>query len=355
MNPNQPVSHDGGESVLALTNLFLRHRRALVALPAALAAAAAAVSLLQGGTFVAESRIMARGVESAAPDVAGLAAQFGLTIPASPRGDNILFYAELATSTELLQRLALTRLGADSSPPKATSPELRLVDLYGGGKRSPDERLRAATARLRRAIRTRTDNRSGILTISLAAPQRHLAVQLNRRLLELLNEFNLERRQSQASSERQFVETRLREAETELHVAEDSLRRFLEQNRHYQDSPRLGFEAARLERRVDLRQQVFVSLAQARERARIEEVRNTPVITVIDGPESSVRPAAFIVRRSVIAALLGIVLAALYVVAMARLREARHSRPQDARDFDELRRAITRELRLDKLWRPLRS
>ncbi len=46
------------------------------------------------------------------------------------------------------------------------------------------------------------------------------------------------------------------------------------------------FEHDRLERPVSMRQELVTAMAQAYEQARVDEVRNTPVITVIDQPES---------------------------------------------------------------------
>src|SRR2546428_650042 len=98
--------------------------------------------------------------------------------------------------------------------------------------------------------------------------------------LALVNTFNLERRQSRAAQEKRFVETRRTEARDELQVAEDRLKSFLERNRDYRNSPQLVFDQERLAREVALRQQLLTSLSQAYEQARIDEVRDTPVITV---------------------------------------------------------------------------
>src|SRR5690606_31231281 len=106
-------------------------------------------------------------------------------------------------------------------------------------------------------------------------PWPELSELLNRELLNLVGEYNMQRRQSNAAAERSFVEARLEESRHELVGAESDLKSFMEQNRRFDEAPQLRLEAARLQRRVDLRQQVYASLAQAYEQARIEEVRNT--------------------------------------------------------------------------------
>src|SRR5207245_3853543 len=110
------------------------------------------------------------------------------------------------------------------------------------------------------------------------------------RLLAGLNQFNLSARQSQAAAERRFVEGRLEEARASLRAAEDALQRFLQANRQIANSPQLTFQRDRLDRDVTLQQQLVTGLVQQYEDARIREVRDTPVITVIERPAIAVRP-----------------------------------------------------------------
>ena len=58
---------------------------------------------------------------------------------------------------------------------------------------------------------------------------------------------------------------------------------FLEANRE-SGAPRLTLAADRLQREVTFREEVVNGLAQQYENARIREVRDTPVITVIERP-----------------------------------------------------------------------
>jgi uncharacterized protein involved in exopolysaccharide biosynthesis len=112
------------------------------------------------------------------------------------------------------------------------------------------------------------------------------------RLLDGLNHFNRITRQSQAREERRFTEARLADAQASLRAAEDALQRFLEGNRQFSASAALKFQQDRLQREVQLQQQVVTSLAQQYEENRIREVRDTPVITVIDPPVLAARPDA---------------------------------------------------------------
>jgi uncharacterized protein involved in exopolysaccharide biosynthesis len=190
-----------------------------------------------------------------------------------------------------------------------------------------------------------TSRDANLVTLSTRAEQASLAVQINQRLLELLNEFNLQKRQSRAAAEREFTERRMLEAQQELEHTEGDLRRFLEQNREYQSSPQLRFEAGRLERRVQLRQQVYLSLAQAFEQARIDEVRDTPVITVIERPEFSVRRARSRLVDALVWAVLALAVAIVVALGRDYIWRERAAGVSDYREFLDLRAKLVQSFR----------
>src|SRR5262249_39127465 len=77
------------------------------------------------------------------------------------------------------------------------------------------------------------------------------------------------------------------------------------------------FEYDRLLRAVTMQQQVYSSLAQAFEQARIDEVRNTPVLTLVDPPNLPAEPdRRWLLAKALLAALLGAMIGAL--VALVR-------------------------------------
>jgi uncharacterized protein involved in exopolysaccharide biosynthesis len=172
-------------------------------------------------------------------------------------------------------------------------------------------------------------------------------------MVDLVNRFNLERRQSNASQEREFIEGQLSRAESALHAAEDSLRRFLEQNRNYQNSPSLRFRHERLQRRVSLRQQVFSSLSESYQQARIDEVRNTPVITVVQPPELPARPDP---RQLLLKGALGLVLGGMLGVFGAfgheMMTATRQRDPDDYAEFERLKQEARDELA--RIWKEIR-
>ena len=187
------------------------------------------------------------------------------------------------------------------------------------------------------AVATRT---TGMVTVNVRTESPVVSMRIAERLLEGLNRFNLVTRQSQAGEERRFTEARYEAARLSLREAENKLQQWLQENRQYSNSPQLTFERDRLQSQVSLRQQVFQTLAQQYEDARIKEVRDTPVITVIERPMLPARPdpqlRAWILLLSVTAGTLGGILLAMF-------RASRDERDRVALEPD--RAEFLRELR----------
>jgi hypothetical protein len=86
------------------------------------------------------------------------------------------------------------------------------------------------------------------------------------------------------------VERRVEVRRGTLAEAEDRLAVFLRANGQFENSSELNFQFERLKREVPFCQRVLVGHARSVEEASIREVRDVPVITVIEAPSLSVRP-----------------------------------------------------------------
>ena len=291
-------------AALRVLTTAVRRKQLVLGVPLLAALAGAALALLQGPSYSAESRFTPQVREGTHAKLAGLASQFGINVPMSGSiNESIDFYASLLNSTQLLRETVLSHF------PNGPSSRATLVQWYRSRGRTADEKVRRTVDRLRDDSRISTDPKAGIVTLRVSAPSPLLAEQVNKRLLELVNEFNLRKRLSAAAAERVFIENRMAQAEAELIRAEAALQQFATHNRQLGSSPQLRLEQSRLERQVDLRQEVFVSLSQSYEQARVDEVRNTPLITIIDSPERSARrDRGGVVLSSLLGALLGLTL-----------------------------------------------
>jgi uncharacterized protein involved in exopolysaccharide biosynthesis len=251
------------------------------------------------------------------------------------------FYAELLTSREILRRIATRPYEVEGLG------EIALKDLLEIEEDTEALRDEEVLRWLREeAVSVSTGRETGTVTVSIKTEWPDLSQSIAQDLLDEVALFNLETRQSQASAERVFIEEQVSEAELELEVAEDSLRLFLEANRQWENSPLLVFRHDGLQREVSLRQSVLTTLVQSYEQAKITEVRDTPVITVLQLPYL---PPDNDPRRRVLAGLLGIVLGGMLGVVLAFVVEAfaRPSEGDPARaDFQEAWEGLARSLPL---------
>jgi uncharacterized protein involved in exopolysaccharide biosynthesis len=321
-------------SLLELAEPLARRWKLVLGIPAVLGLVAGLVSAILPSVYsaqttltpVASSSIGGLGV-SALASLAGLAGQLGVSTGA---GGTISpdFIAQVLKSREVLTATVESRF-------RSGNEERPLLDILGVEGRSPAVRLSRGIRKLEKSVRTRVDHATGIVTLMVQAKDPVLAADIANRMRVILNSFNLERRQSQSREQARFTRERLSEAEAELRAAEAAQLRFLQANREYLGSPVLEFEAGRLQRIVDLKQEVYVSLAKAYDEARISEVRDTPVITTIDSAVAPDRPSGpKLVLNVVIGVLIGGILAFILVFLLERRARPAPSRQQVARGRD---------------------
>ncbi len=222
----------------------------------------------------------------------GLAGQLGLQLPGVGAERSPQFYAVLAQSREVMDTLLLGRYPATHAPRYVTvrGDSLVLLDLIVPKRELPlAERLYRARRKLRGELTTSVDIETSIVRARVGMPSPTLAADVATKLFRELEAFNLDKRQVTARARRQFVEQRVEEAGNALERAEAALRAFLQRNRRYEGSPELNFEHQRLDRAVQLRQDLYLSLARELETSRIGEVNDTPTLTLLEAAQPPVR------------------------------------------------------------------
>jgi uncharacterized protein involved in exopolysaccharide biosynthesis len=271
--------------------------------------------------------------------VAGLASQLGLQIDLGTKGENLAFYAALIESRELLQRAVLStyKVRRDDGSVR-TGNLMELLDVKAP---SPAMRINRAVKKLDGLLTVRSNPQANIIEVKVATKWPDLSEQIADRVLVLVNEFNLERRQSQSRQEARFTGDRLAAARRELRQAEEAQLSFLRANRSYQESPTLAYEAVRLQRDVQLKQEVFITLNKGYEQARIAEVRDTPVLTVIDSAIAPVRRSS---PRRTLGTLIAFAISGLIGVAAAYVAESRTWRQAVAPRNDSALRDILEDV-----------
>jgi uncharacterized protein involved in exopolysaccharide biosynthesis len=348
-NAASPAVAPAEVSLVALANVVLRHR-AIVLWTTVLVTALTVANLVSRprtyrstATFVEQSR-------RSGGTAAGLAAQFGLSLPGVDAAQSPQFYVDLLKSRTILGPL-VDRTYRVTTPEGAVRQE-GLADIYGVEGRTPALRRDAAMVRLGRSVSASVASQTGVVTLNVDAHSPELAEQIAVGALQLVNSFNLERRQTQAGAELRFTEQRLAEARAELRAAEARLESFLEQNRAYANAPALRLAYDQITREVNFRQQVYTTLAEAHERARLDAVRDTPVITVIEAPEVPVRPRPRgLAQWTAVALAVGLLLGVAGAFVREYMLRTAAGSGADLDEFRALRHDVLGNVR--RPWRPV--
>jgi uncharacterized protein involved in exopolysaccharide biosynthesis len=295
--------------------VLLRRRGTIVLATVVCVGLAVAFTLTREDEFSTQASFRPQGSEASASQLLALAGQFGVNVPGMG-GEELspAFYAELLVSREILQRIA------DRSYTVEGMGAVPLVDLLEIEEDTEALRVEEAIEQLREnLVSIQTGRETGILTIEVTTEWPDLSQAIAERLLDEIQVFNLETRRSQAMVERMFIEARVDSAQAVLLEAEAEMEAFLQANRRYEDSPELTFQQERLQRTISLRQQLYTGLVQALDEARIAEVRDTPVITVLQAPFLPPGPDD---RSLLLAIALGLVLGGMGGIVLAFIVEA---------------------------------
>jgi capsule polysaccharide export protein KpsE/RkpR len=107
---------------------------------------------------------------------------------------------------------------------------------------------------------------------------------VTQRLLDLVNDFNLQQRQTRGRVRRVFLAGRVDSTRADLDRATRVLRDFEVLNRDWTQSPTLKARHADLQRQQGIAEDLYVSTRREYEQARVAEVNDAALITVIDSP-----------------------------------------------------------------------
>ena len=302
-------------SLFALGAVLVRHRRRILSWAVVGGLLAVVPVLLRSRAWTSTASFIPQRSESSQGGIQNLAGQFGIMLPgAGASTQSPDFYVTLLSSRAVLAPIA----GDTMTVTEEGGRRRTLRELFNVTSGGLAEQADATTEVLRAKITTSVDRTTGIVNLSVQTHWGSVSYALAQRLLRAVNEFNLHVRQSQAGEERRFAEARLEAQRVSLSTAEARLSAFLRTNRQFGNSPELTFENGRLQRDVALQQQVLVGLAQSYEEARLREVRDLPVVTVIEPPELPVKPDR---RGAVSIGLIGVLGGALLGILLSFMRE----------------------------------
>ena len=239
--------------------------------------------------YTSTSKIMSSSGGANGSQAAGIAAQFGISMPTG-QSEPKWAYPEIIKSRTLAGKMLKRKFDS-----KEFGPQQSLLKILSGmGKKSPNglNVLEINTINIFLGMIEITENKkTSILTLSINAAEPKLAAEINHTLIDELDAHQRAYNKSKTSETKNFIQERIIDAEKDLNTAEEALRDFINRNRRIDNSPLLQLERQRLAREVTVLTGVFTTLKQQFETTKIEEVKESEYVVIIDPPAIPLKPS----------------------------------------------------------------
>jgi uncharacterized protein involved in exopolysaccharide biosynthesis len=165
---------------------------------------------------------------------------------------------------------------------------VNLIEYFEIEEETPRRTQEVILERMRKFLKIEMSQKTGLLTYSIETKDAQVSADILNTITAELNNFLLTKKTTNAGEQRKWIEKRMKEVKHDLEKAENVLKEFREKNRRVTDSPQLLLEQGRFQREVSLQEVISTTLQQQYEVARIEEIKNVPIINVLD----EAKPAA---------------------------------------------------------------
>ena len=233
--------------------------------------------------YISTSKIMSSSGKGNINQAVGLAAQLGINLPIS-QSETKWVYPEIIKSRTLAKSLLKRKFetmkyGIDKSL-------LEILTYDKTNKNINPNILRIiATDRLLKMIDVFEDMKTSILTVKIKSDDPKFSFDLNSALIQELDNHQRKYEKTKTVKTKDFILERIKDVEKELMLAEEELKKFKNINRRIENSPSLQLQEQRFSREVTVLIGVFTTLKQQLEMAKIEEVKESDFVIILDYPE----------------------------------------------------------------------
>jgi tyrosine-protein kinase Etk/Wzc len=222
-----------------------------------------------------------KGKLGALSQFSGLAQLAGVSVPSA---DVSRLYPMIITSETVLipviERTYQTQRYKDP---------VNLITVLDIDEGSPAKNMEKAIKEMRGLLTTTYDTKTSTVVVTLEMEEQQLAADVLNGLVAEVDEFMRLKRINTATEQVRWITARLQGVEKELRAAEDDLKTFMERNRRVTDSPQLTLEQQRLLREVTVKSTIVIELKKQYELAKIDEIKNTSIVNVLDPARPPVR------------------------------------------------------------------
>lgn len=235
------------------------------------------ISLILQESFLATTVILPETDKSKLSSLGGLSDLASLAgVNVGGDGSLVKLYPTILKSEAVLKNVINNKYQT-----REFSKLVNLIEYWEIDAKTPELQYEIALKYLREELQVSMDNKTSVITMTISMPEPQFAADILNRVASELDQFIRNKRTTGAGEQRKFVEGRLIEVKQDLTNSENSLKEFREKNRQVL-SPQLLLEQERLIRDVQINATIYTELRKQFEIAKIEEVKNVPVINIMD-------------------------------------------------------------------------
>ena len=305
-----PAKQDQSSQIIGrLLDEVRKQRAGILLCVAAATLASIIISFLLPTKYRAETTILPEGGQAkmstlgALADIAAMAGVSGGDVKVTR------LYPTILASKAVLREVIYKRY-----PIERSADSVDLIRFWGISTGSAAEDFDLALSKLRSRLDVTLDFRTDVVTAVLDMENPALASAVLNEAVRQMDKFLRETRRTNASEQRNWVESRLTEVKKDLATSEEALRIFREKNRRVLDSPQLLLEQERLLRNIQMNSSIYVELTKQFELAKIEQIKNIPLVNVLDAAlqptfKSSPKRAVIVISTfllSIVVAIFGV-------------------------------------------------
>jgi uncharacterized protein involved in exopolysaccharide biosynthesis len=222
--------------------------------------------------------------------LSGLASLAGVKVGDSAPTE---LYQNIITSETVLQEVIYSKYKTNEYPDSVNLIkyfEIK-VDDNNPELKKRKEFLLLYESLLQNRIATNVDRMTKILNVTVSMPEAQLSADVANNLVKALDLYIRTQRKSYATEQSFYIEKRTQQVKDSLSFAEDKLKSFREQNRITSQSPNLLLEQGRLLRNIEILQTVYIELTKQLEIAKIDQIKDAPVLNVKEFAKSPIKKA----------------------------------------------------------------
>ena len=287
MSSEETVETQEQENSIDLFALFAVvwiKRKLIVAIVGVASVMAIGISLILQESFLATAVILPETDKSKLSSMGGLSDLASLAgVNVGSEGSLVKLYPTILKSEAVLKNVVYKKYQT-----KEFSQPVDLIEYWKIEAKSEGIQYETALKSLRDILQVTMDNKTSVITMTLSMPEPQLAADILNEVTSELDKFIRNKRTTSAGEQRRFVEGRLAEVKDDLSKAENILKEFREKNRQVL-SPQLLLEQERFIRDVQINATIYIELRKQYELVKIEEVKNIPIINIMDPARAPAR------------------------------------------------------------------